>query len=721
MYQLAVRFWGLAKPSTVNDSGMSNVPKQSRQRDIFPLAPLGISEHKLPEWDSQRWGVLRCFANAVIGALNWCYGCKLVPDRRRHRTAAQSDVVHRVVARSVEFYLRLQKSQPGSWESFTPNWVPLPDRPSGPKYGDLRAEAVDVLPQAGVCDPTPCLPEHVQQIVNDEVSMFSVAPDGLAKFSGMAPEDKAEYVKLVVRQLRAKQLGLTERAKGGGAVIAVGKPGGQRQRAVWHGRRVSAAAIRPPKPRHLASPTALTFLECGSGKGLRCSKRDASCWFDQLRLPTELQRWMGRPRVSLRDLCSIGGMTIEEVQTCLLPGESHQAAWFYPVSLTWPMGFAWSSYIAQEVLLNTCHEAGMRESQVLSCEASTPLSFSLVFAAATDDVMIFSDEGEGHTLKAARQLDAELSRRGAIRNTAKDVDDELCATCVGVSLEDGTHLGVPPARCLSMIVTVLYLLKSQKASPKQVHQQLGVQQWFDLLQRCKLSVYDQVYAFVRDPQDTCARLLPKTVMFELAVGMLLGVFWRLDLQKPFLPLLSATDASTTHGFGASVAQLPIQMVRRLARVAEKQGDYVVMDGGTVTGAQAKRLGEAHHLDISMGDFVDIFSVKARKGAHINVLEGEAFLIWLRWVLRSRRRHCSRLVVLVDSAVWLAVAAAKGRSSTQLNRLLRKAATLELAGELQVYLVLVPSAENPSDWPSRGVRRIHGSSMPLNLVPCNSPK
>ena len=178
MYQLAVRFWGLAKPSTVNDSGMSNVPKQSRQRDIFPLAPLGISEHRLPEWDSQRWGVLRCFANAVIGALNWCYGCKLVPDRRRHRTAAQSDVVHRVVARSVEFYLRLQKSQPGSWESFTPDWVPLTDRPSGPKYGDLRAEAVDVLPQAGVCDPTPCLPEHVQQIVNDEVAMFSVAPGG---------------------------------------------------------------------------------------------------------------------------------------------------------------------------------------------------------------------------------------------------------------------------------------------------------------------------------------------------------------------------------------------------------------------------------------------------------------------------------------------------------------------------------------------------------------
>ena len=307
-----------------------------------------------------------------------------------------------------------------------------------------------------------------------------------------------------------------------------------------------------------------------------------------------------------------------------------------------------------------------------------------------------------------------------MRNKAKDVNDELSATCVGVSLENGTHIGVPPTRCVAMLVTVLYLMNAGWASPKQVHQQLGVQQWFDLLRRCKLSVYDQIYAFVKDAMDDQLRPIPKAVMFELGIGMLLGVFWRLDLRTPFLPLLSATDASTTHGFGASVAHLPHHMVRRLARVAEKQGDYVVLDGGTWTGAQAKRLGEAHQLDISVDDFVDIFSIKARKASHINVLEGEAFILWLRWVLRSRRKHCSRLVVLVDSAVWLG-AAAKGRSSTQLNRLLRKAAALEMAGELQLYLVLVPSAENPSDWPSRGVRRSRKASAPQPSVPCNTPQ
>ena len=155
-------------------------------------------------------------------------------------------------------------------------------------------------------------------------------------------------------------------------------------------------------------------------------------------------------------------------------------------------------------------------------------------------------------------------------------------------------------------------------------------------------------------------------MREIAASFLLGVYWLTDLRRPFLPLLSATDASTDYGFGALVAKIPPAHVQRIARTAEKQGDFVVLDGGTLSGAAAGRLGEAHHIDLSMDDFVDVFSVRVRHRAHINVLEGEAFVLWLRWLLRTRRRHSTRVVVLVDSAVWCG-AEAKGRSSTQLNR------------------------------------------------------
>ena len=60
--------------------------------------------------------------------------------------------------------------------------------------------------------------------------------------------------------------------------------------------------------------------------------------------------------------------------------------------------------------------------------------------------------------------------------------------------------------------------------------------------------------------------------------------------------MSATDASTEFGFGASVARVPVRVVRRLARLAEKQGAYVVLDGGFPQEAMARKLGEPHKLD-----------------------------------------------------------------------------------------------------------------------------
>ncbi|CAE7271224.1 UVR8 [Symbiodinium sp. CCMP2592] len=531
-------------------TGFERLRGQSRQRDIFPLSQLCGLECKPQTLKTQCWCILRKFVNVVIGALNWCAGVKAGTPGPLKRTAAQNDVVLRIIERSLDMLQRLQTPQSGCWESLVPDWVPLLERPNGPRIGDLCADKVDVLPLAGQCDPVSCLPMDVQEIVCSDDKLFlgsSHNLDNLAVYDNVLQNDRAEYVKLVVRQLRSQQLGLVATAKGGGTVFAVGKPGGKRQRAVWHGRRVSAAAQAPPKPRHLASPSALAFLECRPQHRVRCSKRDASCWFDQLRLPCKLQRWMGRPPVTLDELRDVGGMNFEEVSGHLLPGEQCNQ-FLVPVSLTWPMGFAWSSYVAQEFLLDICRASDLDECKVLSCESSTPATFDLVFAAATDDLMLFSDAGPGGTAAAALKVDQEFTRRGAVRNSAKDVNDELNATCVGIQLEEGTHLGVPPPRVLAMVLTALHLHRCQVASPKELHQALGVQQWFDLLCRCKLSVYDRVYSFVRDPLDTVRRKVPGQVLFELSVGLVLGVFWRLDLRREFYPLVSATDASTEFGF-----------------------------------------------------------------------------------------------------------------------------------------------------------------------------
>ena len=86
-------------------------------------------------------------------------------------------------------------------------------------------------------------------------------------------------------------------------------------------------------------------------------------------------------------------------------------------------------------------------------------------------------------------------------------------------------------------------------------------------------------------------------------------------------------------------------------------------------------------------------------------EGEALVLFLRWLLQFKSHRSTRVVVLLDSAALLA-AAAIGRSSSLLNRLLRKVVALALAGSIHPRLLFVPSSENPADLPSRGRRRGH---------------
>ena len=643
------------------------------------------------------------YLNMILAILAWMYGIPVdAPPPPRH-TAAQQVAITNLVSRAVDFVKRLQLPKAGQLEHLLPDWVQGISRPAGPQYANLEADKVDCPEEAAAVDPLLRLPPELQSLLCDPDQLFPAPPPGLDCFGEFNAGARDEYVKLVAKQLRCGKVGLSSSPRAGGTVLAVGKPGGNRQREVWHGRRVSQAAVAPECPRHLASPSALIHIECHQNAPCRVSKRDAKCWFDQLRLPESLRRWMARPPVTTEELAKIGGLTESEQAAVLESGESWRDGPYYPVSRVWPMGFSWSSFVAQEELLGICNQAGLSEDCILSCDKITPLSFDVAFAAATDDVMIFSTAGEGRTLTAANDFDIAMASRGAARNTAKDVNDALNATCVGVNLEEGFFLGVPPGRCLAMAVGVLQVLCCRNLSPKHLHQLLGTLQWFDLLRRPKLAVYNAVYQFVQDDGDATPKRVPSSVCLELAASFALGVYWWTDLRRPFLPLLSATDASTEYGFGASVARVPVSLVRRLARCAEKKGDFVVLDGGTLHGAAATRLGRAHRLDISLDDFVDVFSVRYKRKAHINVLEGEAFVLWLRWLLRCRRHHATRVVVLVDSAVW-AGAASKGRSSTQLNRLLRQAAALEMLGDLHVHIVLVPSGENPADLPSRGVRR-----------------
>ena len=66
---------------------------------------------------------------------------------------------------------------------------------------------------------------------------------------------------------------------------------------------------------------------------------------------------------------------------------------------------------------------------------------------------------------------------------------------------------------------------------------------------------------------------------ELLVDAVLLPFAEIDMTRPYLPLLGATDASTVYGLGATVAEATQDQFRRISRLSAKCGEHAtVMDG-----------------------------------------------------------------------------------------------------------------------------------------------
>ena len=139
-------------------------------------------------------------------------------------------------------------------------------------------------------------------------------------------------------------LRLSASCKGGASVFPVGKAGGK-QRVAWNGTRVSLAASKPPPPRNLADPAAFGMLDIAETSTLRVTKRDCRTWFDQLSLSDELGSFFGRPALTRAELNSLG---VSDAEIVSLGGDD-RASSFFPCYKVWPMGFAWSSCIAQDV------------------------------------------------------------------------------------------------------------------------------------------------------------------------------------------------------------------------------------------------------------------------------------------------------------------------------------------------------------------------------------
>ena len=670
-----------------------------RQRDLFPFGLLldGELEALRPELGADLEDA-KAYVNGIILALNLM--CCVSPAAAvvGRRTLAQRRGLEAILTAADGLVARL-RAVPAP----VTGWEPFEAGGSRPPAA-LRAEAVDVPERAGTCNPLSVVSPEIGAVLNSADAVFPAPPLGLERFAGFYAGPRAEYVQLCVRQLRAGMLRLGRACRGGGTVFPI-KKANDRQRVVWHGTRCSKAASSPPKPRHLANPSVFSFLELAEGRLLRVSKRDCRTWFDQLVLPDALARFMARPRVSVGELLE-AGLTRREVELALCVGERPvtQSTQLHPLARSWPMGFSWSSFVAQETLLCIAECAGLTSAHILAEDVPLPKDLKVAFAVATDDAMLFSDAGPGATLAPTRRLEDALQEHGAALNPDKNIDDELNAPCVGIDLVDGRQWWPPGDRLASLFAAVLDLAQLRFASPGAVAAYLGVTQWFCLLRRPRLSVFDRVYGFCTGAlaTDWTKRNVPDEIIRELLVDAVLAAFGSVDMHRQHLDFVGATDASSCFGLGAAVARLPASQLRQIAGLCCKAGGHVTLRG-IATDDLSARLGPRHDLKLPMSAFDVILSVRCTDDDHINLKEARGLLTYVRWVLRTPRHFGHRLVVLVDSKVVVG-AVAKGRSSSvPLNRLLRRLAALCFLGDLTLHVVFIPSAHNPADAPSRGAR------------------
>ncbi|CAE7188709.1 unnamed protein product, partial [Symbiodinium sp. KB8] len=680
-----------------------------RQRDLFPLPAL--QSWPLDDTDCLTETAL-AIANLCLASLN-VLASDMDPGKAGHGrstpTVAQQGVHEHVCNRCQLFLRRLRDSGDESF-AWRGSFRFFEEKPHA-KYPAMKAEAVDLPSAAATCDAVKLLPADLADMIMDPKQLFPAGSQTESWPMGVMGRDRDEYIKLVLRQLQCGKTALRQRCLAVGDVFCVPKSSPGKQREVWNGALVSQAAARPPQPFKLANPGCFVDLCFAEWEEIYMSKRDVHTCFDVLKAPEHLQPWFGRPPVTLHEMSrvckvscsSLARYVADDVAglTPLLP--------LYPTSTVWPMGFSWSSCVAQACTVACCLKAGVQEQDFISMD-SPPPSGPEICGVATDDTFFFhKDKLVGE--RRLHQLDAAFDLSGMPKNATKDVTLQQSMTALGCELTSKPPAAEPSApKLVTLFMALLDVFCVGEASPAGLNRLLGLEQWFCLLSRPMYSIFDSIYEFVRkEPQDR-VQPLPSKVRVELVVAAFLAPLLGADLGRRFLPRLIACDASGSFGFGVSYMKCSSSLVKEVSQFSERRGDFVRFFPEEGAVPCRDRIGVPHVLPFHQWQFRTAISARAQWKAHPGVLEAHALHLALKWTLRRPSHFHRRLVILVDAKAVLG-AVSKGRTSAPgLRRVLRQIGSLLLATDSLARLVYIPSEDNPADKPSRGTGNFVTSAL-----------
>jgi hypothetical protein len=668
-----------------------------RQRDLLPLPVQGGPPH------DPAASLSRCIAlglNILNGESSQASPGPLQPSRGP--TAAQSSCLGRLRACSCEFMNRLKEAD------FDLNGGVGLDSFRAPSVGataKIDPERIDLPKVAGTCDAARLVPPGLWKAASDDVSVFAgAAAYGLQQ---RVPRVEAaalrQYTALVARELRCGKLGLARAVHAGGQVFAVTKASGGRMRKIWDGSLVSQAASRPPKPYRLANPSSFPDIFIEKGASVFMSKLDATTYFDQLRAPPALARWFAQPSIKVSDLCDYEGFTLDELNAHLLEGErvvTQISGMLFPCHLVWPMGYSWSSAIAQSCTVQIVKGSGVPTSAIVGMSDPMPQSQDELVFVTTDDVAMIHRSADAARDRVSR-LKASFAKADVLLNGAKEEVAKPRMTALGCDIEaDPPRVSPDGSKLARLVGGLLALLVRPVVDPGTFASMLGLLQWFFQLQRPCFAILNEAYAFASLEPQGFARHLPAKVLAEMEMALCLLPLLPADLSREWNSIVIATDASTSFGFGVSARQCTQLEAATLGRLAERRGDYVRFDEPDPVGLKPRH-GTPFRWALGKRHFSTVVSKRARWKAPPGLLECHALVLGLRWLARSSANHGKRQVCLVDAKAVLG-AFAKGRSSARaFQRVIRTGAAVTLASGSLVRYLYIPSEWNPADRPSRG--------------------
>ena len=466
--------------------------------------------------------------------------------------------------------------------------------------------------------------------------------------------------------------------------------------------------MRPPMPHRLVNPASFVDILVTEGQELFFSKRDAASFFDTLLAPPATRAWFCFPPVRAQALCDALGWSLQQLNAAISDDTGFaltSRTLVFPSSRTWPMGFAWSSAVAQDTTVGTLLSTGFPEDHIVCDTEPFPVDQRELAVVATDDV-IFIHRDQEEALDRLSQYDAAMYKHGIQQATDKDVNAAGATVALGCELTSRPAEANPDTKKLwPLLQALVELFMSPCASPLAVHSMMGVGQWFSILSRPHFACFGEVYEFVRREPGNVPQQVPEKVINELLIFAGLAPLLSASLEREWCTTVVATDAAPEYGIGVSVADLPPGDVADLGRLSERRGDYIRLNRDrSVAEPERPRVGQPTRLNLRQEDFVDVLSIRAARKEHSGILELKGVLTGLRWILRSSRNFHKRLLFLIDAKAALS-AVAKGRSGApEWEGTMCAIMALLLASGALMRPLYIPSEDNPADHPSRGRRR-----------------